>query len=85
MMKVAGQDYDGIRVHPFCTRRYLEDTVIPNLEDALTSVGRQRKRFEIAGGGFIATGADDAAVTKIAEWVRMRIGFYSSTRAYWSV
>ena len=85
MMKVAGQAYDGVRLHPFCTRRYLEDTVIPTLENALASVGRQRKRFEISGGGFIATGADDEAVAKMFEWVRIRIGFYGSTRAYWPV
>ena len=85
MMKVAGQAYDGVRLHPFCTRRYLEDAVIPILENALVSVGRQRKNFEISGGGFIATGADDEAVAKMFEWVRMRIGFYGSTRAYWPV
>ena len=85
MMKVAGQAYDGVRLHPFCTRRYLEDTVIPILDNALASVGRQRNNFEISGGGFIATGADDEAVVKMFEWVRIRIGFYGSTRAYWPV
>jgi alkanesulfonate monooxygenase SsuD/methylene tetrahydromethanopterin reductase-like flavin-dependent oxidoreductase (luciferase family) len=59
--------------------------VIPTLENALASVGRQRNRFEISGGGFIVTGADDEAVAKMFEWVRIRIGFYGSTRAYWPV
>ena len=47
--------------------------------------GGARENFEIAGGGFIATGADDEAVAARVEWVRQRVGFYGSTRAYWPV
>jgi probable F420-dependent oxidoreductase len=85
MMKVAGEEYDGARLHAFCTRKYLENVVLPRLERAMANVGRERERFEISGGGFIATGADDEAVEKMVEWVRMRVGFYGSTRAYWPV
>ena len=85
MMKVAGQEYDGARLHPFCSRKYLETIIVPRLETAMNSVGRKRENFEITGGGFIATGLNDEAVSKAVEWVRMRIGFYGSTRAYWPV
>ena len=85
MMKVAGEEYDGARLHPFCSRKYLENIVVPRLEAAMANVGRRRENFEISGGGFVATGADDEAVAKMVEWVRMRIGFYGSTRAYWPV
>ena len=85
MMKVAGQEYDGARLHPFCSRKYLENIIVPRLETAMKSVGRKRENFEITGGGFIATGSNDEAVFKAVEWVRMRIGFYGSTRAYWPV
>jgi len=85
MMKVAGQEYDGARLHPFCSRKYLETIIIPRLSTAMNSVGRKRENFEITGGGFIATGLNDEAVSKAVEWVRMRIGFYGSTRAYWPV
>ena len=85
MMKVAGEEYDGARLHPFCSRKYLENIVVPRLEAAMANVGRQRENFEVSGGGFVATGADDEAVAKMVEWVRMRIGFYGSTRAYWPV
>ena len=85
MMKVAGQEYDGARLHPFCSRKYLETIIVPRLETAMNSVGRKRENFEITGGGFIATGSNDEAVSKAVEWVRMRIGFYGSTRAYWPV
>ncbi|MDE0944431.1 MAG: TIGR03617 family F420-dependent LLM class oxidoreductase [Alphaproteobacteria bacterium] len=85
MMKVAGEEYDGVRLHPFCSRKYLENVIVPRLEGAMAKAGRARDKFEISGGGFIATGADDEAVAEMVEWVRMRIGFYGSTRAYWPV
>jgi len=85
MMKVAGEICDGVQLHPFCTRKYLDNVVVPRIEQALTGGGRQREQFEISGGGFVATGKDDAAVQKVFEWVRTRIGFYGSTPSYWPV
>lgn len=58
---------------------------MPKLEKGLEQAGRSREQFEISGGGFVATGADDEAVQKLFEWVRMRIGFYGSTPSYWPV
>lgn len=85
MMKVAAEVCDGVRLHPFCTRRYMEEMVVPKLEQGLAKTSRSRENFEITGGGFIATGPDDKAVDKMVEWVRMRIGFYGSTPAYFPV
>ena len=39
----------------------------------------------MVSGAFIATGVDDEAVAKMREYVRFRIAFYCSTRAYWDV
>jgi probable F420-dependent oxidoreductase len=85
MMKVAGEECDGVRLHAFCTRKYLEDTALPRLQSALEKSGRARSEFEISGGGFVATGATDEAVSRAFEWIRTRVGFYGSTRAYWPV
>ena len=85
MLRVAAETCDGVQLHPFCTARYLQEKVIPRLETGLQGSGRPRSDFEISGGGFIATGADDEAVAKTWEWVRMRIGFYGSTPSYWPV
>ncbi|MEJ2087525.1 MAG: TIGR03617 family F420-dependent LLM class oxidoreductase [Gammaproteobacteria bacterium] len=85
MMRAAGEVCDGARLHGFCTRRYLEKVALPRLEGAMAKVGRSRASFEFSGGGFVATGATDEAVARAFEWVRMRVGFYGSTRAYWSV
>ena len=85
MLKVAAEVADGVRLHPFCTPKYVTETVLPQLEKGFAISGRARENFEINGGGFIVTGVDDKAVHDVAEWVRYRIGFYGSTPAYWPV
>ncbi|MDA0822477.1 MAG: TIGR03617 family F420-dependent LLM class oxidoreductase [Proteobacteria bacterium] len=85
MLNLSAEVADGVRLHPFCTRKYLDDVVLPHLTASLSKAGRKREHFEIGGGGFIATGSDDEAVAKAVEWVRYRIAFYGSTPAYWPV
>lgn len=85
MLKVAGEVADGVRLHPFCTRAYVDKVVMPNLETGMVRSNRRRENFEISGGGFIATGPNPEAVDKMLEWVRYRIAFYASTPAYWPV
>ncbi|MEE2776221.1 MAG: TIGR03617 family F420-dependent LLM class oxidoreductase [Acidobacteriota bacterium] len=85
MLAMAAEQADGVRLHAFCTRRYLEQTVKPLLEERLARQGRARSSFQISGGGFVCTGPDDESVAEQVEWVRMRVGFYGSTPAYWPV
>ncbi len=84
-LRLAGEACDGVRLHPFCTRAYAEDVVMKRIEEGMAKSGRTRESFEITGGGFVATGATDAEVDKVAEWVRYRIAFYGSTPSYWPV
>jgi len=74
-----------VRLHPFNTRRYLEEACVPEITVGLDRAGRDRSQIEIVGGGFIATGPDEEAVMKMLDYVRFRIAFYCSTRAYWHV
>ena len=85
MLRVAGEACEGVRLHPFCTRRYLEQVCVPQVGAGLARAGRARSDIEILGGGFIATGPDKAAVAKMLDYVRFRIAFYCSTTAYWDV
>ncbi|MDP6377363.1 MAG: TIGR03617 family F420-dependent LLM class oxidoreductase [Pseudomonadales bacterium] len=85
MMKVAAEECDGVMLHSFCTRRYLDEVVVPRLKRGLAASGRDLDGFDISGGGFVATGADDEVVSEVYEWVRMRVGFYGSTPSYWPV
>ncbi len=85
MLRVAGEVCDGVRLHGFCTRKYIDDVVMRELRTGMAKANRPRERFAIVGGGFIATGPDEAAVAKMVEWVRYRVAFYGSTPAYWPV
>lgn len=82
MLRLAGEVADGVRLHGFATRRYLETVALPEIEAGLAASGRSRDSFEVCGGGFIATGPDDATVARMMEFVRSRVAFYGSTRTY---
>ena len=85
MIELAGEIADGVRLHGFMTRRYLESVALPAVERGLALRGRPRSRFEICGGGFVATGPDAASVARMREIVRYRVAFYASTPSYWPV
>lgn len=82
MLRVAGQYCDGVRLHPICSRRYLEEVCMPQLAEGLRRGGRSRLHFDIHGGGFVCTGPDNATVAAEMDIARRRIGFYGSTRTY---
>ncbi|HEX8968745.1 MAG TPA: TIGR03617 family F420-dependent LLM class oxidoreductase [Chloroflexota bacterium] len=73
---------DGLRVHSFCTAEYLRDVIWPRVERAAAAAGRSLDGFEMIGCGFIATGPTLEQVARAREWVRRRVAFYASTRAY---
>lgn len=85
MLRTAGHVADGVRLHGFCTPRYLQNVIMPELEAGMTRSGRQRENLQISGGGFVITGATDEDVAGMTEFYRSRIAFYGSTRAYWPV
>ncbi|MGH7856546.1 MAG: LLM class flavin-dependent oxidoreductase, partial [Candidatus Binatia bacterium] len=82
MLGLAGEVCDGVRLHGFCTKRYLEEVCLPAIREGLRKAGRERSRFEVWGGGFIATGKNADEVRKAVEETRYRIAFYGSTRTY---
>lgn len=82
MLRVAGEVADGVRLHPICSRRYLEEVCMPRMQEGMRRSGRTRAHFDVHGGGFVATGPDEAAVAKAMDWVRFRVAFYGSTRTY---
>ena len=82
MLRMAGQYCDGVRLHPICSRKYLEEVCLPNLLTGLRRAGRSRAHFDVHGGGFVCTGPDQASVAESMKRVRARIAFYGSTRTY---
>jgi probable F420-dependent oxidoreductase len=82
MLRAAGEVCDGVRLHPLCSRRYVEEIALPRITEGMRRSGRSRANFDLFGGGFVVTGPDAKAVADGLEWVRKRIAFYSSTRTY---
>jgi probable F420-dependent oxidoreductase len=82
MLRVAGQVADGARLHPLCSRRYLEQVCLPRVAEGMARSGRRREHFDVHGGGFVVTGRDAEALARAAVHVRERIAFYGSTRTY---
>lgn len=82
MLRLAGELCDGVRLHPICSRRYLEEVSLPAMLEGMQRTGRIREHFDIHGGGFVCTGPDEATVRKAMEAARFRVAFYGSTRTY---
>jgi probable F420-dependent oxidoreductase len=82
MLRVAGQVADGVRLHPLCSRKYLEEVCMPQMLEGMRRGGRSREHFDIHGGGFVCTGPDEQSVAAEMAKTRERIGFYGSTRTY---
>src|SRR5438270_6872846 len=82
MLRVAGEVCDGVRLHPLCSRRYLEEVALPRIAEGMQRSGRCRSNFDVFGGGFVVTGSDAQNVAEGMEWARKRIAIYSSTRTY---
>jgi probable F420-dependent oxidoreductase len=84
MCRLAGEVADGLHVHPFHTRRYLREVVVPQIEAGLARHGRSRRDFAIAASVFAATGTAAEVAAGLNE-IRRSLSFYASTPTYRSV
>jgi probable F420-dependent oxidoreductase len=82
MTQVAGEVADGLIVHTFTTRRYLEEVTLPAARAGLARGGGEEKDFELVYAPFVVTGADEESMAASAAVARERIAFYASTPSY---
>ena len=85
MTQVAAEVADGLFVHPFTTRRYLDEVTMPALQGGLSSAGRRRSELVTCLPAFVVVGRDDIELAASADRARRQIAFYASTPAYRSV
>lgn len=85
MARLAGEVADGVRMHGFCTAKYIKDVIWPELQQGAERAGRDARTLEVSGGGFIVTGKNQAEVEQAREGARTRVSFYGSTRTYHGV
>jgi probable F420-dependent oxidoreductase len=82
MCQIAGEVADGIRAHPVCTPRYIEEVMLPAARKGAAKAGRDFTGFEIAAMPLIATAPDKKGLEARVHDVRSRIAFYASTPTY---
>ncbi|MBT3320806.1 MAG: TIGR03617 family F420-dependent LLM class oxidoreductase [Anaerolineae bacterium] len=76
LARLAGEICNGFHAHPFNTPRYLEEILIPAIEEGASKTNRSRKDVAISLTAFIATTPEEA------NQARMQIAFYASTPSY---
>jgi probable F420-dependent oxidoreductase len=82
MTEVAGEVADGMLVHAFTTKKYIENVTLPAVERGLAKLGRPRADFQLCYPAFIVSGRDEKEWEQKRTSVAQQIGFYGSTPAY---
>jgi len=76
LARLASEVADGFLAHPFHTPRYLQEVLLPVIEQGLTSTGRTRSDFTLSTTVFVITSPEEE------NFVRSQIAFYASTPSY---
>jgi probable F420-dependent oxidoreductase len=76
LCRLAGEVADGFHVHPYHTRQYLSEVVLPAIAEGAQKVDRKREAIEIATMAFVALSEDEIAAQ------RQQVAFYASTPSY---
>ncbi len=82
MTRVAAEEADGIIIHSFSTEKYIRESLIPRITEALDGVDKSLGDFEISYPAFVVTGESEEEIQRNREFIKYRIAFYASTPAY---
>ena len=76
LAKLAGECCDGFHVHPFHTRSYLREVMLPAIVDGASKNDRTLADISLATSVFAASNETER------EFCRQQISFYASTPSY---
>jgi probable F420-dependent oxidoreductase len=82
MCQVAGEVADGVRPHPVCTPKYIEQIMLPAVRKGAAKTGRSLDDFCVSMKPLVASAPDQVALEAKIMDARARIAFYASTPAY---
>lgn len=82
MTRTAAEVADGLFVHPFTTRRWLDEHTLPVVDGGLAARSVDRSSFQLSCAVFVVTGRDQAEMARAREGAKKQIAFYGSTPAY---
>jgi probable F420-dependent oxidoreductase len=76
LCRLAGEVADGFHVHPYHSREYLREVVLPSIEQGLEKENRHRGDIALCVTALAASDPDEK------EFIRSQISFYASTPTY---
>jgi probable F420-dependent oxidoreductase len=76
---LAGECADGFHVHPFHSQAYLQQVLLPAIEQGALKAGRSPADIQISTTAFVVTSPEEDL------FVRSQIAFYASTPSYRAV
>ena len=82
MTRLAGAVADGVLVHPFSTRRSLDQVTRPNLAEGIRRAGRSDDDVNLIVNAIVCAYRDDAEREQAIRGARFNLAFYGSTPAY---
>ncbi len=82
MCAVAGEVADGVRLHPVCTAKYIDEEVLPNVARGAARGDRHTDEVEICMKPLVGTAPTAERLAPVTETVRARVSFYLSTPSY---
>ena len=82
MIEVAGEVADGLIVHPFNTRRSLEELVLPALARGRGQADRDDHAVQLVWVSMVVTWATDEEHAVAIRSAKEQLAFYGSTTAY---
>lgn len=82
MCAVAGEVADGVRLHPICTERFIDERVKPALAVGAGRSGRDVAEVDVCMKPLVGTAPDAETLERVTRTVRARVAFYLSTPAY---
>ena len=82
MCAVAGEVADGVRLHPICTERFIDEKIKPSVARGAARVERDPGEVAVCMKPLVGTAASEDELEQVTRTVRARVAFYLSTPAY---
>ncbi len=82
MLRMTGEVADGLHVHPFHSRRYLDEVIRPNVAAGAEAAGREPDDVKLVCPVLTIVGDTEEEREHWRKRARFQIAFYGSTRTY---
>ena len=82
MARMAGEVADGVHVHPFHSAPYVNNQLVPGIEEGAKQAGRTLEDVDLIIPVFAIPGDTHEERAELVERARARIAFYGSTKNY---